>query len=425
MEPKKTWDVIANVNSSIQSGPIDGPFSIASLVESACSIAGVDCPDSIDSPALRALSHGLACAEPELNFIGQRRAQRLLTETLVKRLRVKRYLQNIPEIGKQLIKSPIFLIAPARTGTTFLHRLLAQDPAHRTPRLWEALQAPPLEPEYQGDPQYFTSDYRVAVAQKYIDARARFTPDIAAIHPTAVDAPEECFGLLETTLLSHSFSFYAPVTEYIDWLDQRTDAEWEECYRLYADQLRLLQWWAPGERWVLKTPFHMWAISAIFSVFPDALIVQQHREPVDCVASYCSLMASAYGPISKRVNGCSFDRRRIGRMALNYLRDGLARNVVARRGHDPGRFVDIDYQDLMANPMDAAHRVYSAAGTALAPKAEKSLSAWLDQQSRARKTESQHEYTLDEYGIAPDEVYEAFADYNAFNNSPTVAIPTF
>jgi hypothetical protein len=403
-----------NIESTLETGAVSGSFSVDSLVEAACSKAGVDNPAILHTPALRALSHGLACAEAELNFIGKRRARRLLIETLVKRLRVEQHLQQTPEIRDLQINAPIFLVAPARTGTTFLHRLLGQDPAHRTPRLWEALQAPPLEPLYRGDPQYFQNDYRVAIAQKYIDARARLTPDIASIHSTSVDAPEECFGLLETTLMSHSFSFYAPVSEYIDWLDQRTDEEWVDCYRQYANQLRLLQWWSPGERWVLKTPFHMWAPDAILSVFPDALIVQQHRDPIECTASYCSLMASAYGPISVRVDGCSIDRNRIGRIAIDYLRDALARNVEARRRLPPERFIDIEYRDLMSDPLGSVRKVYLAAGGTLAPDAEKQLAAWLEQQSAIRGGGESHLYSLADYGIDPDEVEEAFAEYSQY-----------
>ncbi|MFV2033163.1 MAG: sulfotransferase, partial [Gammaproteobacteria bacterium] len=271
----------------MENGAEEGLFSVSGMIETARSEAGVEDASVLDSPGLRALSHALTSTSDELNFIGRRRAQRLLIETLIKRLRVENYLNNDPAIGNIRLQSPIFLVAPFRTGTTLLHRLLAQDPAHRTLRLWEALQAPPPKSDFQGDPRYFECDYRVAIARRYIETRERYTPDIASIHPTDVDAPEECFGLLETSLLSHSFTFYGPVTEYLDWLGTRNNNDWKAAYALYADQLRLLQWWAPADRWVLKTPFHMWAVDALCATFPDALIVQQHRDPATCVASYC------------------------------------------------------------------------------------------------------------------------------------------
>jgi len=395
--------------STLEQGADKGLFSVPELIERARCQAGVEDASVLDTPGLRALSHALTTASDELNFISSRRAQRLLNETLVKRLRLEHYLEREPAIRDIQLQSPIFLVAPARTGTTFLHRLLAQDNSHRTLRLWEALQAPPPEPEYQGEPEYFKKDYRVAIARKYLMTRERYTPEIASIHPTDVDAPEECFGLLETSMLSHSFTFYGPITEYLDWLEDRSDEEWIEAYELYANQLRLLQWWAPGDRWVLKTPFHMWAIDALCSAFPDALIVQQHRNPSTCIASYCSLMAAAYGPIALNI-----DRKQIGQIAINYYRTALDRNVAARKKLGNEHFIDIDYSDLVSDPISCVRRIYEAAGAQLDVGTEKHISKWLNEQEKSRK-HTKHQYSLEDYGLSEDEVNEAFEEYNKFN----------
>lgn len=398
--------------STMEEGASEGLFAVKDLIETAGITADVGDPSIVDTPGLRALSHGLASCTDELNFISLRRAQRLVLETLVKRLRVEHHLRLEPSIREIQLASPIFLVAPARTGTTFLHRLLAQDPAHRTLRIWEALQAPPKEPEYQGDPAYFEKDYRVAIARKYLGTRERYSPQIASIHPTDVNAPEECFGLLETSMLSHSFTFYGPILEYLDWLEQRSDQEWLGAYRLYADQLRVLQWWAPGDRWVLKTPYHMWAVDAICAMFPDALIVQQHRTPADCIASYCSLMEVAFAPIA-----VNFGRDQIGRIAMDYYRGALARNVAARKRLDPERFIDVDYRDLVSDPIGCVRRVYEAAGSPLDAANEQRTRDWINLQAEARKSKKhkKHHYVLEDYGLQQEEVEAAFDGYSQFN----------
>ncbi|MEO0971548.1 MAG: sulfotransferase [Pseudomonadota bacterium] len=386
----------------------DGPFNPLELIESARRDTGIDDVACLDTPGLHALCAGLAASSDQLHFIGRRRAERMVLETLVKRLRLQEYERQYGDIAQQQIERPIFLVAPFRTGTTFFHRLLAEDPAVRTTRLWEALQAPPPEPELRGDPAYFEDDYRVAHARKYIEAREKFTPELATIHPSGVDVPEECFGLLETAAMSHSFLFYGPCEEYLDWLDQCTDEQWVDAYEVYARQLRLLQWWYPGERWVLKTPFHMWAVDAILTVFPDALIVQQHRDPIKCVASYCSLTAAAYGPIMSRV-----DRHQVGRVAIRYLRDALARNVAARRRLPAERFIDIDYQALMVDPLECVSRVYEAAGFALTDEAQDAMRAYLAQERESHPAR-RHAYSLADYGLGEADVAEAFDDYSGF-----------
>jgi hypothetical protein len=388
-----------------------GLFAPETLIDAAVREATVGDPAVLDTPGLRALARGLDSASASLHFIGRRRAQKLLIETLVKRLRVEAHLARDPSIRTIRLASPIFLVAPFRTGTTFLHRLLAQDPAHRTVRLWEALQAPPAEPLLRGDPDYFRKDPRVEVARRYLETRERYSPLMAAIHPTHVDAPEECFGLLETSLLSHSFMFYAPVTEYLDWLGRRAAEDWSAAYALYADQLRLLQWWSPAERWVLKTPFHLWAVDALCGTFPDALVVQQHRSPAECVASFCSLVAEAYAPIVTRV-----DRQQIGRMSMSYLHEALARNARARARLPARRFIDIDYGDLMRDPIGCARRVYEAAGAPLTDDIERRMREWLASQTSSRGGGG-HRYALEDYGLEQAQVDAAFEPYSAFNRS--------
>lgn len=381
-------------------------FDVPALLRLAARDSGDDDVAFLDQEALHVLCASLA-ETTQLHFIGRSRAQRLLLQSLVKRVRLRQYLRRFPEIREQPLRRPVFLIAPPRTGTTFFHRLLAQDPAARSPRLWEALQPPPPQPELRGDPAYFEQDYRVAMSRKAIGARERFTPNLPTIHPSGADEPEECFGLLETSLLSHSYLFYGPIIRYLDWLDARTHEEWVACYRLYADQLRLLQWWYPGEFWVLKTPFHLWAVDAICEVFPDAVIVQQHRDPLSCAASYCSLSAEAY-----RATMLKVDMTQVGSQALRYLRDALARNVAARAKLPPDRFVDFTYQDLMADPLGCAERVYAAADRPLGAAAREAMTAYLEGQEK-RHRHRRHAYTLADYGLRDEDVLDAFDAYGA------------
>ena len=379
------------------------------LIQTALETAGTGNGTLIDTKGLHALCDSLDAVAEELNFIGRMRAERLLVETLVKRLRLAHHLEQNPDIQTIRLTSPVFLIAPFRTGTTLLHRLLAQDPAHRTPRLWETLQAPPLEPAYRGDPAYFEYDPRVAIARRYMENRGRSSAGIASIHPSGADQPEECFGLVETSLMSHSFLFYGPVNGYLDWLEQCSAEDWRWVYALYADQLKLLDWWWSGERWVLKSPFHMWALDALLETFPDALIVQQHRSPAQCVASFCSLTAAAYRPL---VNW--LDHRAIGRIALTYLRTALARNAAVRRQLGSQYFIDIHYDELIGDPTASVKRIYHALGIPLEPRVESRMHNWLRAQEKTRGGAA-HAYSLKDFGLDPDEVDEVFAAYNRFS----------
>ncbi len=402
-----------------KANPKAPPYAIETLIELAHRAEPNVDVAILDTPGLRTLARSLEDIAPDFRPISRRRAQKVVVESLLKRLRLARYLATYPEIGAIQLKTPIFLISPPRTGTTFLHQLLCQDPAHRAPRIWEVLQAAPPEPDYRRDPQYFEKDYRIPIAQTYLETRNRFSPTVTSIHPTSVDAPEECFGLIETSLLSHSFMFCGPVLDYLAWLDEQEDEVWRQAYTVYADQLRLLHWWWPGDRWVLKSPFHLWALDAIFAQFPDAIIVQQHRNPATCVASFCSLTADACRPLVS-----SLDNAQIGRIAFGYLRKAVARNSDQRQRLDPSRFIDIDYRDLIADPIGCVRTIYQTAGTELSPEIETRMRDYLVVQQQDRK-QSTHQYTLAEYHLTEEEVTEGFAPYNAFNpRQAETSLPT-
>ncbi len=392
-----------------KSDPNAPPFALDTLFDLVQKMEPDADTAMLDTPGLRALTQSLESIAPELTFYGRGRTQRMLIITLIKRLRLARYLATYPEIRKIQLKNPIFLISPPRTGTTFLHRLLSQDPAHRTPRIWEVFQAPPPEPEYRGDPAYFEKDYRVPIAKAFLETRARFSPQMSSIHSTNADDPEECYSLLETSMISHSFMHSALIVDYLSWLDDQPDEIWRQVYALYVDQLRLLHWWWPGERWLLKSPFHLWGLDAIFANFPDAIVVQQYRNAATCMASFCSLTAEAHKPLV-----ASLDYAQIGQISLSYLRKALARNSEQRKHLDPSRFIDIDYRDLVADPMGCVRTIYQAAGIELSPEGETRMQSYLTTQQQDRK-KTTHHYSLSDYHLNEKEAAEAFAPYNALN----------
>ena len=59
---------------------------------------------------------------------------------------------------------------------------------------------------------------------------------------------------------------------------------------MFRRAIQLLLWQRPG-RWLGKTPHHLENLDALLDVFPDAKIIQTHRDPVRVVASYASMMA--------------------------------------------------------------------------------------------------------------------------------------
>jgi hypothetical protein len=355
--------------------------------------------------ALEAACVAFAREAPRLTALGRARAAHVLRESLAKLLRLHSYVDRFPEIAQQHARRPIFIVAPFRTGTTLLQRLLAQDPQLRWLRTWEAALAPPAEPALRLDSRYFELDSRIAIVERSLERLHRMNPQLRDVHETGARLPEECFGLLETAFTAHSFMFYGCVPDYLEWLDRCAEPHWLASYRLYARQLALLQWWSPSDVWLLKSPVHLWNLDALLGVFPDALIVQLHRDPRACVPSFCRLLAVHHAFAYRRV-----DERAIGALALDYTRKVLTRAASARGRWPAERFLDLDYGDLLADPLACVRRIYARAGIELTAAGAGRMRGWLAAQS---PQPGEPRYSAAQYGLDADALLRDFRSWSA------------
>jgi hypothetical protein len=381
-------------------------FSAERILEDAARATGLlPALTRYEQDALEAACRDFAREAPGLTVFGRARAAHVLRESAAKLLRARRYAERFPEIEEAGVRRPVLIAAPFRTGTTFLQRLLAQDPDLRWVRTWEAAQAPPAEPELRRDPRYFELDGRIAFIEQALERLQRMNPRLRESHETGARLPEECFGLLETTFTSHSFMFYARVSGYLDWLDRLDDASWRASYRLYALQLALLQWWSPSKRWVLKSPIHLWNLEAFLDVFPDAFIVVLHRDPQRSVPSFCRLLAAHYALAYRRL-----EDRCVGELVREYTRKVLARATRARRRLPPDRFIDLEYEDLLNDPLGCVRRIYLRVGAELPEAVETRMRAWLAPQPRSA---AQAPNGMAQYGLDPAMLEHDFAAWSA------------
>lgn len=346
---------------------------------------------------LEVLSESLQ-REARLHAFGHAVMKGRLIAMLENRLRIEQIVRDHPGIESTPIVRPIVIAGLQRTGTTLLHRLLATDPHARALLSWEALCPAPLPGEGRA------GSWRRRLGGKLAEGGlARIAPEFFAVHPVQANAPEEDILLLDHSFTSQTSEAIMHVPTYAAWLEQQCLLE---PYRYLAKILRLLTWQRPGEFWVLKTPHHLEYLRELLAVFPDALIVQTHRDPQATLGSFCSMVAHGRGVFSDRV-----EPREIGSHWLRKVRRMLDRSQSVRAASSHASFVDISYYDLVADPIAQVQHIYARAGRALTAEAEAAMRTLLE--SAVQHRYGRHSYSVRDFGLSPARVEETFGDYRA------------
>ena len=177
--------------------------------------------------------------EAKLNPVGRMIIQGRIVGVLINKLVSQDTIKKHPEILDIEVEAPIVIAGLARTGTTMLHRLIAQDPSMRSLASWEAINPAPRtrhEPEKGEDPR-FAQAARAAKGLKYM------SPGFFAIPPAEPDAPEEEVILLEQAFLTTTPEAMMNVPTYSKWLEQQDHVP---AYRALKRMMQYLQWQRPG-----------------------------------------------------------------------------------------------------------------------------------------------------------------------------------
>lgn len=331
-----------------------------------------------------------------LTAIGQIAAHRHLVDLLANRLWMERDRARNPDIGAQPVRAPLFIVGLPRTGTTLLHMLLAQDPENRVPETWEVMHPTPVEE---------SETRRVGRAARELAWMERLAPGFRVMHPLAPRLPQECIAIDSHTLQGYEFQTTHNVPNYQRWLEAR---EKHDVYRHHKRFLQHLQWQRPGSNWVLKAPAHLFGLAELLTIYPDAGIVQTHRNPLEVMASLASL-----GTMLRAAFSESADPRVIGREMSERWGDGLLRALEQRDdGRLPvDRFIDIDYRAIVSRPIETVKTIYARFGRELTPASEQAMRAFLA--ANPKDKHGAHHYSLEQFGLDADEQAERFHGYRA------------
>jgi Sulfotransferase family len=343
--------------------------------------------------------------EARLNLMGKIALKVDTLETLCVRLQMQRDRQIYPDIPRQEIREPLFIVGLPRSGTSALHRLLSADPKHRSPLMWEV--RTPSPPTAAGEKR------RIQRAQQSCNFFNWLLPAFRYVHAVGPEVPQECVSLMTPAFLSDQFDAMYYVPSYRAWFLRQ---DLRPAYEYHRRFLQHLQFRRGARRWILKAPTHMRALPSLLSVYPDALFVQTHRTPVDAMASVSSLVVilrSAFSDIFDPVTVC--------REAIDYWSEATERFLRDRDRLAKNRFCDLEHEEIRRDPLGAVRRIYNYFGWSLSPEAERRVRALVASQGQRR---SNHRYDLAQFGSTPGKVLKAFAPYcRRFGFSGSTRVP--
>ena len=391
--------------------------SVEEAIAEACSAAklppGATC--TADLPGESEWREGLARllasyeADAKLTTLGQIIAKGHLEQWLVTRIRLIHAWNALPAgvLATEPIRAPVFIVGWVRTGTTFLHQLMMQDPALRAPLHWELVEPIPAHGVRRGDPEA-----HVAAIQAKLDQFTQLAPGMNKWHPMSATMAEECVVTFSHEFASMQFGVTFNASAYNTWVMGRQDhthlMRWHRRLLQYLQREEQLaaddaaakggEQPSPRRTWLLKTPQYQGMLDDVLRAYPDAKIIQTHRPPGETLASYASVQARMWG-----VSSNAIDLHRIGAYVSGIASQTLARGMASRERDEQldRSVVDVQLTDLKKDPMGTVSRLYSALGMELTAEAQAAMEAWLE---KKQVFHGAHKPRLADFGLSKESV---------------------
>lgn len=375
-----------------------------SMLDEASSLTGLS---NFGDDAFREPLKRLAAAlegEAELNAVGRGMQRARIVGLLVNRLRTEAYIEAFPEILDEEIREPVVIVGLPRTGTTMLHRTISSDPNNYCLYWWESRNPAPFEAPGEelakGEP-----DPRIADAEAEVAMMLEGAPDLMVMHPLEARAPDEEIMLLEHSFHSTNPEAFVNVAEFGAWQDEQDQTS---AYVYLERLLKFLQWQKKrrGEqasRWVLKTPHHLGFMDLLFKTFPDARVIQTHRDPAHTIPSLASLIDAI-----RQMGSDVSDSKVTGQQWSGRMSRALTLCMEVRE-HHAERFIDVSFSDLLQEPLKEIGRIYEFIGWDLDASAIEAMEKWAVDNARDKR--EAHRYTLEQFGLNEAGIHRDFAEY--------------
>ena len=308
-----------------------------------------------------------------------------------------------PSLRRTQVTAPTFCIGHARSGTTYLHRLMAADPQFSYPVMYELFLPSLLQK------RLMRLLFRVDAAtgkrlRRRLDAieEARFAPT-DDMHKTGFFVPEEDDAFLTWSLCSGFWILMFPFMGELDfyYVDQWPERKRRRAMNFYKECVRRQIAANGGGTHLSKNPTFCGRVETLIETFPDARIVVPMRNPYETIPSLLKMLQTEWGLRGR-------DQRLITkslRVLADQSIDSYERPLDVLAKHPEVRSSVVDYRELIGQPVATMRRIYRELDLEVSPQASDAFAS-----AAARGGhESAHRYSLEEFGLDAHEIHARLA----------------
>lgn len=303
-----------------------------------------------------------------------------------------------PDTANIAIRAPVVITGIPRTGTTALHKLLAVDPQFQGLQTWLTNAPIPRPPrETWADNPHFQR------TEAILEAIFAANPRMRAAHNIVAEEVDECMEVMRQGFVSNRWASNWSAASYDAWWQTQSELPG---YNYLKRVLQVVGSNEPEKRWLLKNPGHIANLDLLFTIFPDACVIQTHRNPAKAVPSLCQLLLSAYE--SLEVDRADQYAHIMGMREVEKWARAVRDAEPVRQRH-AGQIIDVVHGDFHRAPMDVIGRIYDKFGLRLTTEVEADM-----RQRAADKPEmahGAHSYQATDFGLTEDEILARFGDY--------------
>jgi hypothetical protein len=336
--------------------------------------------------------------DPHFSERGRRIAWGEVVSALAARAHALKSMRDNPGFAGHAIVQPLVITGIPRTGTTALHRLLAVDPQFQGLQSW-LIGAPMPRPPRAG----WESHPQFQIMVEQLNRRNAARPGARAAHNVVADEVHECVLVIRQAFVSNVWSCGWSASTYDAWWQTQSELPG---YRHLYRALQLIGSNEAGKRWLLKNPGHIANLDLLFAIFPDARVVQTHRDPARAVPSLCALLMQSHGVLEV---GRAEQRARILVQRETAKWSRAVQGAEAARAAHRSQVMDVLHRDFHRNPLRVVRQIYEFAGLTLSDEVAAAMSARIE--AAPELAHGRHRYAVADFGITETEIREHFGDY--------------